>query len=126
MQIKQYDNVKIIIYYIFLQCFINVVSCFRPPEDSCLPLFSLPPPITLFPGLPPPCLPPLSNQPWPPMCTSTTDHVFCFLFHFYLIRLHLAPALHMYSYNGQPLRIMKYDYKISLVCPSQSPKEPSF
>ena len=54
MQIKQHDNVKIIIYYILLQPFINVVSRFPPPEDSHLPLFPLPPPITFIPGSRPP------------------------------------------------------------------------
>ena len=95
MQIKQYDNVKITIYYILFQRFINVhsnsschlctyihtyihTSFFRcslqgfsatcscrlsefesiinvvsrclPPEDSRLPLFPLPPPVSFLPG----------------------------------------------------------------------------
>ena len=50
MQIKQHDNVKIIIYYIFFRRFINVVSRFRPLEDSRLPLFALPPPVTFLPA----------------------------------------------------------------------------
>ena len=61
MQIKQYDNVKIIIYYIFLQPFINVVSRFPPPEDSRLPLFPLPPTVTFLPGSRPLSPPPLSD-----------------------------------------------------------------
>ena len=49
MQIK-HNNVKIIIYYIFSTFYQCVVSRFRPPGDSRLPLFPLPPPITFLPG----------------------------------------------------------------------------
>ena len=50
MQLKQLDDVKIIIYYVFLQPFISLVSRFQPPEDSRLPLFPLPPPVTFLLG----------------------------------------------------------------------------
>ena len=42
------------LFIIFFQRFINVVSPFRPLEDSRLPLFSLPPPVPFLPGSPPP------------------------------------------------------------------------
>ena len=56
MQIKQHDNVKIIIYYIFLQPFISVVSCFLrcPLKTPALRSFlsRLPYPFSLAPAPP--------------------------------------------------------------------------
>ena len=47
-----------LLFIIFFQRFINVVSRFPPPEDSRLPLFPLPPPVTFLPCSRPPVFPP--------------------------------------------------------------------
>ena len=62
---------KLLLVIYFFQHFINVVSHFRAPEDSRLPLFPLPPHVTFLPSscpLSPPTPSPVTffweSQPW--------------------------------------------------------------